>query len=95
MRDFGFFDDSSSSADSLTSSPNSKGNGNRRQKRQNGQANNNNGASDDKTEEEDKPCGTDQDKNRMAKNLLQLNVFFQTLNVQTITEDPKYEVICI
>ena len=37
-------------------------------------------------------CGSDEEKTRMAKNLLQVNVFFQTLNIQTITEDPKYEV---
>ena len=28
----------------------------------------------------------------IAENLLQVNVFFQSLNVQTITESPKYEV---
>ena len=28
----------------------------------------------------------------MASNLLKVQVYFTTLNVQTITEDPKYEV---
>ena len=37
-------------------------------------------------------CGSDEQKTKMAKNVLQVNVFFQTLNIQTITEDPKYEV---
>ena len=29
---------------------------------------------------------------KIAENLLQINVFFQTLNVQTVAEEPKYEV---
>ena len=40
-------------------------------------------------------CGTYEARRRMAGNLLQVNVFFQTLNVQTITEEPKYQVYCI
>ena len=32
---------------------------------------------------------------KIAENLLQINVFFQTLNVQTVAEEPKYEVLFI
>ena len=40
----------------------------------------------------DKKCGNDKERSQMAENLLQVNVFFQSLNVQTITEMPKYPV---
>ena len=29
---------------------------------------------------------------KISENLLQINVFFQTLNVQTVAEEPKYKV---
>ena len=29
---------------------------------------------------------------KISENLLQINVFFQTLNVQTVAEEPKYPV---
>ena len=40
----------------------------------------------------DKKCGNDKERSQMAENLLQVNIFFQSLNVQTITEMPKYPV---
>ena len=48
-----------------------------------------------KSNEENDPgpsCGTVRQRQKTAENLLQVNVFFQTLNVQTITEDPTYSV---
>ena len=38
------------------------------------------------------PCMNERERTRIAENLLQVNVFFQTLNIQTITEEPKYKV---
>ena len=32
---------------------------------------------------------------KIAENLLQINVFFQTLNVQTVAEEPKYEILLL
>ena len=43
-------------------------------------------------DEEKGECGSPNQQKRMAQNMLQLNVFFQTLNVQTITVNRKYEV---
>ena len=40
----------------------------------------------------DKKCANDKERSQMAENLLQVNIFFQSLNVQTITEMPKYPV---
>ena len=40
----------------------------------------------------DMKCGNDKERSQMAENLLQVNIFFQSLNVQTITEMPKYSV---
>ena len=53
------------------------------------------GKSNQEQTQKETACGTYEARSRMAENLLQVNVFFQTLNVQTITEDPKYEVYCI
>ena len=36
--------------------------------------------------------GQKSSNSKISENLLQINVFFQTLNVQTIAEEPKYEV---
>ena len=43
-------------------------------------------------EQNDSPCGSSDERSKMAENLLQVNIFFQSLNVQTITEMPKYPV---
>ena len=40
---------------------------------------------------DNKPCDPPQGP-KIAENLLQINVFFQTLNVQTVAEEPKYKV---
>ena len=45
-----------------------------------------------KREEPQNGCGNDQQRTHIAENLLQVNVFFKTLNIQSITEEPKYEV---
>ena len=34
----------------------------------------------------------DSDEKSMASNLLKIQVYFASLNVETITEDPRYEV---
>ena len=34
----------------------------------------------------------DTEEKSMTKNLLKVQVFFTSLNVQAVTEDPKYEV---
>ena len=40
---------------------------------------------------DNKPTGPPQGP-KISENLLQINVFFQTLNVQTVAEVPKYKV---
>ena len=34
-----------------------------------------------------------QQNDQIAENLLQVDVYFQSLNIQTIAEEPKYEVL--
>ena len=35
---------------------------------------------------------TDQQRENLAQNLLRVDVYFETLSVQSITEDPTYDV---
>ena len=42
-------------------------------------------------EADNRPCAPPQGP-KISENLLQINVFFQTLNVQTVAEEPKYKV---